>query len=61
MASTPPNSGFWLLSRENIFPQNEAKLCPSLLGFFKKRSQNEPKPSQIEAKKSQFSTPRKPT
>jgi hypothetical protein len=22
---------FWLLSREIFFPQNEAKLCPSLL------------------------------
>jgi hypothetical protein len=34
---------FWLLSHENIFSQNEAKLCPSLLRILKKRTQNEPK------------------
>jgi hypothetical protein len=34
---------FWLLSCENIFSENEPKLCPSLLTILKKRTQNEPK------------------
>jgi hypothetical protein len=41
-------SALWLLAsdswilQKNIFWKNEAKLCTSLLSFFKKRTQNEP-------------------
>ena len=38
----------WLLPKK-FFWKNEAKLCPSLLGFSEKQSQTEPKKSQISA------------